>query len=103
MQIAKSHSLPIVPVLPDPSRARTQTEAYGLTVLPEAANENRPTRTVQEIREAERLLERQRSRDAYVLDAEDSQHERAISAYQSLQQNDERNYVSEVLGIDVYA
>ncbi|MCU7844658.1 MAG: endoglucanase [Candidatus Thiodiazotropha sp. (ex Monitilora ramsayi)] len=103
MQISKTHSLPILPVVPEPSRGRTHAEPHALTTLPQSAQESRPSRTVDEIRQAERLLDRQRSRNAFGALAEESNHERAITAYQSLQQNDERDYVSEVLGIDVYA
>lgn len=49
------------------------------------------------------MLERQRASNTYGVFAEESNQQKAVAAYQSLQQNDERDYVSEVLGIDVYA
>ncbi|MCU7827560.1 MAG: hypothetical protein KZQ85_00690 [Candidatus Thiodiazotropha sp. (ex Myrtea sp. 'scaly one' KF741663)] len=103
MQIGKTHTLPAFPVPLEPSRGRAPTEVNSLAALPQVTQESRPTRAVDDIKQAERMLERQRARDTYGTFAEESNQQKAVAAYQSLQQNDERDYVSEVLGIDVYA
>jgi hypothetical protein len=58
---------------------------------------------VEDIRSAERMLNRQQTQNSYASLAQEGRQQRALAAYQSTQQNDERAYVSEVLGIDVYA
>ena len=61
------------------------------------------TRTIEDIKQAELMLNRQRERSGYTAYAEDARQQRAVAAYTSLQRGDERAYVSEVLGIDVFA
>lgn len=72
-------------------------------VQPQAVVAPRATRAIEDIQSAERMLNRQREQTPYGSLAQEGRQQRAVAAYQSLQQNDERAYVSEVLGIDVYA
>lgn len=58
---------------------------------------------IEDIQSAERLLNRRSAQASYNYSAQEGRQQRALAAYQSLQQSDERAYVSQVLGIDVYA
>ncbi|MEN8177610.1 MAG: endoglucanase [Pseudomonadota bacterium] len=69
-----------------------------------------PTQTlthqaVRDIKQADALLQRFRSRQTAQQNQinNDQRSQRALSAYQSLEQSTERDYVSAVLGIDEYA
>jgi hypothetical protein len=103
MQIVRANPHFSLPLVQEQPRERHATEQAAL-LLPSSGVESRQaTRAIEEIQSAEHLLERrQRSEQATRLTQEGRQ-QRAASAYQSLQQNEERAYVSEVLGIDVYA
>jgi hypothetical protein len=60
-------------------------------------------RSVEQVRQAEQLLQRQRSTPNLYQIGDDPRKQRALASYHSVQTNQERDYVSEVLGIDTYA
>jgi hypothetical protein len=82
---------------------RPASENAALPVQSQGQEEQRATRSIEDIQSAERMLNRRRTQDPYAVLAQDGRQQRAIEVYQTLQQDDERSYVSEVLGIDVYA
>ena len=82
---------------------RPAAEQAALPLHPSGEASRRTTRAIEDIQSAERMLERrQRSQESPALIREGRQ-QRGVGVYQSLQQDEERSYVSEVLGIDVYA
>ena len=103
MQISRTNPYPSLPMVQEPSRERTATDNTALLVQPQGMESRRATRAIEDIRSAEQILNRRQSQNAYGYTAQEGRQQRAAAAYQSLQQNDERAYVSEVLGIDVYA
>lgn len=103
MQIAKTTALPLLPVPHDQIRDRAQPDTALAATTGQGTQLTRTTRTVEDIKQAQLMLKRQHARGGYEAIAEESRQQRAVAAYQSLQQSDERAYVSEVLGIDVFA
>jgi len=103
MQIAKTQSLPFLPVPQERVHDIARSDATQTAVTPQGTQVTRATRTIEDIKQAELMLNRQRARSSYTAYAEDPRQQRAVAAYTSLQQNDDRAYVSEVLGIDVFA
>lgn len=67
------------------------------------ASTARPVPKVAEIRQAEALLLKGRTHQAYQQILPDPRGRRAVEAYASLEQIQQRHYVSSVLGIDEYA
>lgn len=104
MQIVRANphiSLPLVQEQPRERHANEQQTA--LQVHPSGVESQRATRAIEDIQSAERMLERrQRSEDTHT-QLQEGRQQRGAAAYQALQQGEERAYVSEVLGIDVYA
>ena len=70
----------------------------------EPVQTNQTLRAVVEAKQAESMLLRTRQRQSAYLNpnALDPRSQRALSAYQALQQSSERDYVSAVLGVDEY-
>jgi hypothetical protein len=84
------------------ARAARLTQALPLASL--VTGEVVPAlRSVEQVRQAEQLLQRQRSRSHLSQISDNSRNQRALASYLSVQTNQERHYVSEVLGIDTYA
>jgi hypothetical protein len=93
-----------LPLQRDAARERYPSE-QGLQPQGSSAREApREVRDVEEIQTARRIFNQFRSNggDLGVL-REDARQQKAAAAYRSLQTQDERAYVSAVLGIDVYA
>jgi hypothetical protein len=103
MQIAKTNALSFLPVPQDQVGDRAQLDAALAATTTQGTQITRATRTVEDIKQAQLMLNRQRAHSEYEAIAEASRQQRAVTAYQSLQHSDERAYVSEVLGIDVFA
>jgi 16S rRNA C1402 (ribose-2'-O) methylase RsmI len=103
MRIAKTHILPLLPVPKDRLQDNARPDVPQQAITPQGTQITRAARTIEDIRQAELMLNRQREHSSYTAYAEDSRQQRAVAAYTALQQNDERAYVSEVLGIDVFA
>jgi hypothetical protein len=88
----------------EPSRTRASADNSALLVRPPMGVESRQaTRAIEDIRSAEQILSSRRQQNPYENLAQEGRQQKALAAYQSLQRCDERAYVSEVLGIDVYA
>ncbi len=103
MQIIRSNPFPSLPLVQEPSRERTVADNPSQILQPQALESPRATRAIEDIRTAERILNNRRSQNPIGYQGQEERQQRAIAAYRSLQQSDERAYVSEVLGIDVYA
>ncbi len=103
MQIARTPSYPTLPVAQETPRERLNAEYVTPPVQPSGVVSTRATRAIEDIRSAEQLLDRRTSRSVDAYDTQPGRQQRAVAAYQSLQRSDERAYVSQVLGIDVYA
>ena len=103
MQINRSQSFATLPPPREPARERTASEYSASLVQTQANQKPRATRAIEEIRSAERMLDRQRAHHPYGAQVPEGRQQRAVAAYQNWQQSDQRAYVSEVLGIDVYA
>jgi hypothetical protein len=103
MQISRTQPFVSLPVVQEPQRERVASENATQLVQSQGVVDQRATRAIEDIQSAERMLNRQRSQNPYASSAQEERQQRAVAAYQSLQQSDERSYVSEVLGIDVYA
>jgi hypothetical protein len=83
-----------------------ESAARMTQILPLASqvNDVAPTlRSVEHVKQAEQMLQRQRSRPTFTQVNDDPRKQRALSSYQTVQADQERDYISEVLGIDVYA
>jgi hypothetical protein len=74
-----------------------------LPVQSSGQESQRATRSVEDIRAVEHMLDRQQAQHPDGLLTMEVRQQRAVATYQLMQQSDERAYVSEVLGIDVYA
>ncbi|MCU7918303.1 MAG: hypothetical protein KZQ95_08075 [Candidatus Thiodiazotropha sp. (ex Epidulcina cf. delphinae)] len=103
MQISNSLTLPSLLQLPEQPRERSSHAPQTLPLVSQVGIGKHSVRSVEDIKQAERLLKRQRSDQTFARATEDPRTQRAVSIYQSVQGGRERDYVSEVLGIDVYA
>ncbi len=103
MQITRTNSYLSLPSAQESQRERSASEFSTQLVQAPGVELQRATRAIEEIQSAERLLNRRSSQASYSYSAQEGRQQRALAAYQSLQQSDERAYVSQVLGIDVYA
>ena len=103
MQINRSQSFATLPPPYETARERAASETGAPPVQTQVIPEPRATRAIEEIRSAERMLDRQQAYHPQGAAVPEGRQQRAAAAYQSWQQSDERAYVSEVLGIDVYA
>ena len=103
MQIGRANPLILPPLMQEPAREHHAREQATLPLHPSATESRQTARAIEDIQSAERMLERrQRSEDSHALSREGRQ-QRGLAVYQAQQQSEERAYVSEVLGIDVYA
>ncbi|WP_316365192.1 hypothetical protein [Candidatus Thiodiazotropha sp. CDECU1] len=103
MQISHSLTLPSMTLSLEQQResAARMTQTLPLASL---VGETSPTlRSVEHVKQAEQLLQRQQSRPSFSQINDDPSKQRALASYQSVQADQERDYISEVLGIDVYA
>lgn len=103
MQISRSQPYLSLPLLQEAQRERAIPENALQPVQPQGVLERRATRAIEDIQSAQRMLNHRRAQNLYDSTTQEGRQQRAVAAYQSLQQSDERAYVSEVLGIDVYA
>ena len=103
MQIVRANPHITLPVVQELSRERHANEQTALQVHPSGVESQRATRTIEDIQSAERLLERRQRSEHIHSQLQEGRQQRGAAAYQALQQGEERAYVSEVLGIDVYA
>ncbi len=103
MQITRTNPYLSLPLAQEPPRERAASEFSTQLVQSSGVESPRAARAIDDIQTAERLLNRRSAQTAYGYSAQEGRQQRALAAYQSLQQSDERAYVSQVLGIDVYA
>ncbi|MEJ2694717.1 MAG: hypothetical protein P8166_17245 [Candidatus Thiodiazotropha sp.] len=103
MHITRTNPYPSLPMALEPSRARAAADNTPLLLQPPGAESRQATRAIEDIRSAEQILSSRRQQNPYENLAQEGRQQKALAAYQSLQRSDERAYVSEVLGIDVYA
>jgi hypothetical protein len=103
MQIVRANPYPSLPVVHETPREHPVAETAVTHVQPAGTESRRTTLPAEEINSAERMLNRQRAQTVYGSSVQESRQHRAVAAYQSMQQSDELAYVSEVLGVDVYA
>jgi hypothetical protein len=103
MQIVRANPHFSLPLVQEQPRERHANEQAALQVHPSDVESHRATRTIQDIQSAERMLERRQRSETAHAHLQEGRQQRGAAAYQALQQGEERAYVSEVLGIDVYA
>jgi hypothetical protein len=104
MQISNALTLPSLIISLEQQRESASRMAQTVAPLVSQAGEERATSySVEQVKQAEEVLQRQRSRPTLSQFTDDPRKQQALSSYQSVQSSQERDYVSEVLGIDVYA
>ncbi|MBT2972210.1 MAG: hypothetical protein B6D72_01080 [gamma proteobacterium symbiont of Ctena orbiculata] len=105
MQISNSLTLPSLTLSLEQQRESAARMAHVLPLASQIgeAAQTQTLRGVEQVKQAEQLLQRQRSRPSFSQASDDPRKQRALSSYQAVQASQERDYVSEVLGIDVYA
>ena len=103
MQI--SHTLPpsALPLSLEQQRDASSKIAQTLPLVSQVGKVETTLRSVESVKQAEQVLQRHRSERGLTQMADDPRNQRAVMSYQSVQTDQERDYVSEVLGIDVYA
>ncbi|MET0065961.1 MAG: hypothetical protein ABW076_06415 [Candidatus Thiodiazotropha sp.] len=102
MQINSSLPSPYLPVTLDQQRQVT-SPVGAPQPLNSAAQQESAVRSVENMRQAEQVLRRQASARRFQQVLEDPRSQRALKSYEAVQSGQERDYVSAVLGIDVYA
>jgi len=103
MQISRTNSLSVLPLPQDQARGQHSSNQAAQSLISQSDLASQTVRSVAEVKQAERMLNRVRTGNTYAAVTEGPRQQKAASAYRALQQQDERAYVSEVLGIDVYA
>jgi hypothetical protein len=103
MQIANSLTLPSLTLSLEQQRESAARMSQSLPLASQVGNGVNTLRSVEHVKQAEQLLQRQRSRSSITEVSDDPRKQRALSSYQLVQGSQERDYISEVLGIDVYA
>jgi len=103
MQISRTNAFALQPLLQDQARGQDASNQTSQSLIAQSDRASLTVRSVEDVKQAERMLNRVRTGNTYSAVAEEVRQQRAVSTYRSLQQQDERAYVSMVLGIDVYA
>ncbi|MCU7890622.1 MAG: hypothetical protein KZQ78_03010 [Candidatus Thiodiazotropha sp. (ex Ustalcina ferruginea)] len=103
MQISNSLTLPSLTVSLEQQREHSLHVIQTVPLASQVGKGERVLRSVEDIKQAEQAMNRQHSKHALTQIADDPHKQHAVSSYQSVQGDMERDYVSEVLGIDVYA
>ncbi|MEW8027974.1 MAG: hypothetical protein AB2792_19100 [Candidatus Thiodiazotropha sp.] len=103
MQISHSLTLPSMTLSLEQQRESAARMTQTIPLASQIGEVVPTLRSVEQVKQAEQLLQRQRSRPTFTQVSDDPRKQRALSSYQSVQTTQERDYVSEVLGIDVYA
>jgi hypothetical protein len=104
MQVA--HSSLSIPTLAASLELQRKAASQFVQPLPLASQLGRSEstlRTVENVKQAEQLLQRRQADQQLSQMRDDPRRQRAMSSYQAVQSGQERDYVSEVLGVDVYA
>jgi hypothetical protein len=104
MQISHTPALPNLTLSLEQQRESAVRLTQVVPLASQKTGEAVPAlRSVEQVRQAEELLQRQRTTPNLSQISDDPRKQRALASYQSVQTNQERDYVSEVLGIDAYA
>lgn len=103
MQILRANPHLSLPLVQEQTRERQPSEQMVAPVRPTDLESPRATRAIEDIQSAERMLERRQRSEHTLSQLQEGRQQRGAAAYQALQQGEERAYVSEVLGIDVFA
>jgi hypothetical protein len=104
MQISHSPALPNLVISLEQQRDSAVRLTQAVPLASQVNGDSVPVvRSVEQVKQAEQMLARQRSQSRFSQISDDPQKQRALASYQSVQTNQERDYVSEVLGIDTYA
>ncbi|MES9993357.1 MAG: hypothetical protein ABW098_15515 [Candidatus Thiodiazotropha sp.] len=103
MQISNSLALPSLTISLEQQRESAARLAHNLPLASQVGETSQILRSVEQVKQAEQLLQRQRSRPSLTQVSDDPRKQRALSSYQAVEAVQERDYISEVLGIDVYA
>ncbi|MEW7990512.1 MAG: hypothetical protein AB2724_00920 [Candidatus Thiodiazotropha sp.] len=103
MQIANSLALPSLTLSLEQQRESAARMTHVLPLASQIGEATQTLRSVEQVKQAEQLLQRQRSRPSFTQASDGPRKQRALASYQTVQAGQERDYVSEVLGIDVYA
>lgn len=104
MQISHTPALPNLALSLEQQRDSATRLTLAVPLASQVVGDVAPTlRSVEQVKQAERLLDRQQSRSGFTQISDDPRKQRALAFYESVQTSQERDYVSEVLGIDTYA
>ena len=103
MQISSSLTLPSLTLSLEQQRESAARMTQSLPLVSQVGNGVNTLRSVEHVKQAEQLLQRQRSRSEFTRVSDDPRKQRALASYQSVQASQERDYISEVLGLDVFA
>ncbi|MCG7896846.1 MAG: hypothetical protein JAY99_14070 [Candidatus Thiodiazotropha lotti] len=104
MQVSNSPlALPNLAVSLEQQRNAATQLVQALPLASQVGRSDATLRSVESIKQAEQLLQRRQSERQITQLRDDPHSQKAVSSYQSVQSGQERDYVSEVLGIDVYA
>ncbi|MES9940631.1 MAG: hypothetical protein ABW104_11635 [Candidatus Thiodiazotropha sp. 6PLUC2] len=101
-----SHALVTIPNLAASLEQQRNAASHLVQALPlasQVSGSESTLRSVENVKQAEKYLQRQQSERQLTQVRDDPRSQRAVTSYQSVQAAHERDYVSEVLGIDVYA
>ncbi|MCU7932406.1 MAG: hypothetical protein KZQ90_16515 [Candidatus Thiodiazotropha sp. (ex Codakia rugifera)] len=103
MRISNSLTLPSLTASLEQQRESALRVIQTVPLASQVGKGKQVLRSVEDIKQAEQVMKHQKSKHALTQIADDPHKQRAVSSYQSIQGDMERDYVSEVLGIDVYA
>ncbi|MES9830690.1 MAG: hypothetical protein ABW139_00460 [Candidatus Thiodiazotropha sp. DIVDIV] len=101
-----SHSLIPIPSLAaslEQQRSAASQFVQPLPLASQVSGTESTLRSVENVKQAEKYLHRHQSERQLTQVRDDPRSQQAVTSYQSVQAAHERDYVSEVLGIDVYA
>lgn len=104
MQISNSLTLSSLTLSLEQQRESAARMTHAVAPLASQVGEDGATLySVEQVKQAEQAFQRQRSRPTFSQVSDNPHAQQALSSYHSVQNSQERDYVSEVLGIDVYA
>jgi hypothetical protein len=104
MQVSNSSlSLPHLALSLEQQRNAANHLVQTLPLASQVGRTDTTLRSVESVKQAEQLLHRRQSERQLTEMRDDPRSQKALNSYQSIQAGQERDYVSEVLGIDVYA
>jgi hypothetical protein len=103
MQVSNSLTIHSLAASVEQQRSAASHLVQALPLASQVNKSESTLRSVENIKQAEEYLQQQQSERLYTQVRDDPRSQRAVTSYQSVQVASERDYVSEVLGIDVFA